>query len=147
MYYFAYGSNMNPDRLRQRGVTFSSRGLARLPGYRLAFDKLASDDHRKGYANVVFDQSATLEGILYTLDAVELDRLDSFEGCPRHYQRHKADVRSIHGDILRAIVYIANPAKVRNGLKPSPDYLAHLLAGRDLLSPGYVAQLAATLTL
>ena len=40
-------------------------------------------------------------------------------------------------------MYIANPAFREEGLLPSEDYLAHLLAGRELLSEAYWSALAA----
>jgi gamma-glutamylcyclotransferase len=44
------------------------------------------------------------------------------------------------GDSISAITYVSR-YKLTNNLKPSRDYLAHLIAGRDLLPPAYVAML------
>ncbi len=40
--YFAYGSNMNPQRVRERGLAVVRAEAARLPGFRLAFDKCSA---------------------------------------------------------------------------------------------------------
>jgi hypothetical protein len=52
-YYFAYGSNMNPARMQARGLVFSAAESARLPGYRLAFNKRSHCTPGVAYANVV----------------------------------------------------------------------------------------------
>jgi gamma-glutamylcyclotransferase len=51
--YFAYGSNMDPERMRERNITFSQRICAVLKGYRLEFNRVASRNPQEGYANVV----------------------------------------------------------------------------------------------
>ena len=51
VWYFAYGSNMSRDRKEKRTGLIRSARKARLPGYRLAFNK---DNHSGGaYANIV----------------------------------------------------------------------------------------------
>ena len=42
-FYFAYGSNMNPERVRARGLAVVAQRGARLPDYRLTFDKMSRD--------------------------------------------------------------------------------------------------------
>ena len=46
-----------------------------------------------------------------------------------------------NGEEEETITYVANPDKVKNGLKPSKDYLNHLLQGCDLLSERYCEKL------
>lgn len=145
VYYFAYGSNMNPQRVRERGVAFSSREPARLPGYRLAFNKRGSTLPRgAGYANVVPDGSGAVEGALYRLEAGDLAALDECEGWPEHYRREELEVERADGSRVAAAVYVAQPRWTRAGLRPTREYLEHLLAGRDVLSPEYGDRLAAT---
>ena len=42
-WYFAYGSNMNPARMRSRGLSFSEAFSGQLAGYELCFNKRAHD--------------------------------------------------------------------------------------------------------
>ena len=39
MKYFAYGSNMNSERVKERGIIFSKREYGILEGFRLVFNK------------------------------------------------------------------------------------------------------------
>ena len=51
------------------------------------------------------------------------------------------------GQKVCAITYIANPKKIREGLKPRRCYLEYLLAGEDFLSASYLKWLQETETL
>lgn len=146
-YYFAYGSNMNPARMQARGLIVEEMMAARLPGYALSFNKRALDQPGRAYANIRHQAGGVLEGVLYRLaDEREILKLDVFEGTPINYSRERMRVETERGAIS-AWIYIANPAWRSEGLAPSSSYLAHLLAGRELLSVGYCAALAATVSL
>ena len=137
--YFAYGSNMNPQRMRERGMQFSAARGAKLSGLRLVFDKASKAHPQIGHANLVYDPAATTQGVLYTLrDPVEIDRMDPFEHAPINYSREA--IRVLDGTVCWT--YFANPAVRRDGLKPSRSYLSHLLAGREFLSPDYFQMLS-----
>jgi len=139
MYYFAYGSNMDEQRMKiERKISFSMRCAAHLYGYRLKFNKVAQNNYLEGYANIVPDGSGLVEGALYDIDMTFLPCLDKCEGYPKHYLKIPIKVRlPSDGQEVCAITYIANPDKIRDGLKPRKDYLEHLLAGKDILSEGY----------
>jgi len=158
--YFAYGSNMNPERVRQRGMAFSHVSAARLEGFTLAFDKTSSAHPGLGHANIAHAPGGWVEGVLYWLDGVdEIRRMDPFESTPVNYSREVVRVR-VHVDHLPSLpvpdgidgedgsilvptwTYVANPAVRRSGLLPPRSYLEHLLAGRPFLSEGYAAMLA-----
>ena len=141
MKYFAYGSNMDPDRMRERGVNFLKREHAILEGWRLEFNKVSSRNPEEGYANIVKDENSVVEGILYEIDDLDLKILDRYEGYPSHYERIKVVVRMDNGENVEAVTYIAKPDKVKDGLKPSREYLNHLLKGCDLLSEEYCRKL------
>ncbi len=139
--YFAYGSNMNPDRVRDRGILFSDAVSATFSGVSLAFDKASSKHPGVGHANVVYDPAGAVEGVLYLLDsATEITKMDSFESTPRNYSREIVQVSTHQGE-LTAWTYFANPAVRREGLIPPRSYLQHLLAGERFLSVEYFAML------
>ena len=141
MKYFAYGSNMDPDRMRERGTNFLKREQATLEGWRLEFNKVSSRNPKEGYANIVKDKNGVVEGILYEINNSDLKMLDIYEGYPNHYERIKVTVRMDNGERVEAATYIARPDKVKDGLKPSREYLNHLLKGCDLLSEEYCRKL------
>jgi cation transport regulator ChaC len=142
-YYFAYGSNMNMARVAARGLDTVSAVGAILPGVRLAFNKSSPAHAGEGHANICFDRDASVEGVLYRLATVtEIDKMDRYETTPFSYSRDLVTVRC--GDaICWAWTYFANPAVIAEGLRPSREYLNHLLAGHRFLSAAYYERLAA----
>ena len=63
-WYFAYGSNMNPARVSQRGMPFDAVCGAVLEGVRLSFDKQSRTHAGSGHANLTIDAGAYVEGVL-----------------------------------------------------------------------------------
>ncbi len=142
--YVSYGSNMDPARLAARTgadpARVAARYAVRLRGFRLAFAK--RNDDGTGFATLLAEHAAEAEGIAYDLTDDELARLDRVEGVPGHYLRAIVEViPRAGGPALAAVTYLANPARLADGLKPPCWYLAHFLAARDLLSPAWVAWL------
>ncbi len=141
-HYFAYGSNMNPARLRQRGLRFGSIRGACLPGMKLVFDKVSRQHPNAAHANILYAPGQWVEGVLYQLeDAVEILQMDPFEHAPWNYGRDVVQVVA-DGAGVSAWTYFANRAVRRPGLKPPTDYLAHLLVAKEFLSTNYFRRLA-----
>jgi len=139
--YFAYGSNMNTARVRERGLAFSRVERATLPGFRLEFSKQGRDHPGSGHANLAWEPASVVEGVLFWLpSAAELARMDRFERSPVNYSRDIVEVHTDHGTVA-TWTYFANPGVLRPGLNPTRSYLAHLLAGEPYLSPGYFDRL------
>lgn len=147
---FAYGSNMDPVRLKQRctdkGVPILERIAGHLSGWRLVFNKRRRDHPGQGVANVIEDRSGLVEGTLNRMPPAGLDLLDVDEGVGTgQYQRRNVQVvRVDSGVAVSAVMYVALPAVVATDLRPPRWYLEHLLAGGDLLSRRYCASLSAT---
>ncbi|WP_136253044.1 gamma-glutamylcyclotransferase family protein [Onishia niordana] len=139
-YYFAYGSNMNVARVDAR-IGETRRALAGvLEDYRLSFDK-ASKVPGIAHANVHPAEGRRVEGALFELthpDQIML--MDPFEGHPHDYTRVRASVLTAEGAI-EAWVYVAQPERTGDALRPAREYLAHLLAGQAFLSVEYHAAL------
>ncbi len=150
-WYFAYGSNMNVARLvRQRldpkGVTMGLRTGGRLDGWRLTFDKIARTPEGSGAGNIVPAAGYCVHGTLNELPPAGFEILDFWEGVAAgHYERRIVPVlRADTGQSVQAVTYVA--LRVKAGLKPTREYLAHLLAGRDLLPAAYWERLKETPT-
>ena len=151
-WYFAYGSNMNvarlvDSRLRPEGVTLGERICGRLDGWTLAFDKRARSPAGAGAGNIRPAPGASVYGTLNALPPKGFDVLDHWEGvADGHYERRTVPVvRTDTGETVEAITYVA--LMTGEGLRPTRDYLGHLLAGRDLLPSDYWDRLGATPTL
>lgn len=152
IWYFAYGSNMNvarlvDGRLKPEGVAMAERVGGRLDGWKLTFDKLARGPKGAGAGNIVAVPGAAVHGTLNAMPPAGLTVLDVWEGVDGgHYERRIVPVRRTDtGETVEAVTYVA--LKTGEGLKPTREYLGHLLAGRDLLPTDYWAWLNATPTL
>jgi gamma-glutamylcyclotransferase (GGCT)/AIG2-like uncharacterized protein YtfP len=141
--YFAYGSNMNEKRMEERDIRFSKKQKAILPGCQLVFNKIACYNNNQGYANIQLHPSDKVEGILYNIPNEDLQKLDIFEGFPTHYERWEVTLL-VKEKLVNAITYIAHPSKTAKGLRPTRDYLNHLLAGKSFLSKEYYDKLENT---
>jgi gamma-glutamylcyclotransferase len=152
IWYFAYGSNMNParlgdQRLKERAVQMGPRIGGRLDGWRLLFNKVARQPEGAAAGNIVEAPGEVVHGTLNWMPEAGLAVLDIWEGVASgHYRRQTVPVvRADTGETVEAVTYIA--LKVGEGLKPTREYLSHLLAGRDLLPDEYWERLQKTQTL
>ena len=146
-YYFAYGSNMNPERVERRKVGFTQCESGHLFGYKLAFNKRSVKYPGAASANVIEQKDGCVEGVVYHLDnAQQITKMDPFEGYPVRYNRILAPVETTTG-FIDVWVYVANPDHIQEGLKPAGWYLNHLLSGREFLSSAYAEELARTVCL
>lgn len=142
--YFAYGSNMDVERVQQRGMAFVRRCAGRLVGHRLVFNKRAKGAQGVAHANIEPWPTGTVEGVLYVLAAPEnILQMDPYEGYPIRYNRSIMSIET-KTRVAAAWVYEANPQFIETGCKPTQSYLNHLLAGAEYLSGPYFAGLAAT---
>jgi cation transport regulator ChaC len=145
-WYFAYGSNMNPARLVQArlwpaGATCFERILGRLDGWELVFDKPSAYFIGAGAANLAVSPSAHVLGVLNRISANGIEAIDRYENVATgHYERISIRVARSDGSEVEAQTYIARN-NLDRGLKPRAAYLAHLLAGDDVLPAAYVAAL------
>lgn len=150
MFYFAYGSNMDEDRLKKR-MTFDAERYRGIPhgkykilgsvytkGYRLVFNKRGSNG--SGKANLIDDPKCWIEGILYKLDQNGINRLDINEGVTNgdYYRCDNFEVFTKQKSI-KCSIYLSN--KLESGLKPTKKYLCHLLKGKPYLSTEYYNKL------
>ncbi|TDX32943.1 gamma-glutamylcyclotransferase (GGCT)/AIG2-like uncharacterized protein YtfP [Modicisalibacter xianhensis] len=142
-YYFAYGSNMNVQRVAAR-IGDTRRAMSgTLKEYALTFDK-ASRIPGIAHANVTSRPGEQVEGVLFELlEPAQIELMDPFEGVPHDYFRQRRTIHTPEGEI-EAWVYIAVPERTRPALKPAREYLEHLLAGEPFLSRDYHARLAET---
>jgi len=143
MRYFAYGTNMNPAVLEQKGLPFSTRQRAVLHDYALRFNKRSLRPRlpsEVGFANIEQRPGEHVEGVLYDMPDSALERLDRLERCPDHYARIRVELE-IEAGTIEAFTYAAQPDKVADGLLPSRNYINHILAARAFLSDDYVRRL------
>lgn len=85
IYYFAYGSNMDPCRMIKRSLCSSRREHAILEGWKLVFNKVSRRNQNEDFANIEREEGSIVEGILYEIECSDLEKLDRHEGYPEHY--------------------------------------------------------------
>jgi gamma-glutamylcyclotransferase (GGCT)/AIG2-like uncharacterized protein YtfP len=141
-YYFAYGSNMNSERVIARKMQFVNTRAGQLVDYELVFNKRSVKYLGAGAANIEPKSGVITEGVLYELSvADEILKMDPFEGYPLRYRREIHVLKTVSGPV-RAWVYIANSQFLGDNLKPARWYLNHLLAGQEMLSETYFSRLS-----
>jgi len=151
-WYFAYGSNMSAlrlfeERLKPEGVSAGERIAGRLDGWRLAFNKRARTPNGAGAGNIVLAPGEAVHGTLNLLPVKGFEVLDRYEGVAGgHYERRTVPVcRGDTGVTIEAIAYVA--LLTAEDLRPTREYLGHLLAGHDLLPDHYYRRLNETPTI
>lgn len=127
--YFAYGSNMSGERLRQRTPSACAIGIARLPGHGLRWHKLGRDGTGKcDIAPCGMGEKEVVWGVLYDIAVAERALLDRIEGLGVGYSEARVRVATAAGCVL-ALTYQAKPDKIDPTLRPLPDYKAFVLRG------------------
>jgi gamma-glutamylcyclotransferase (GGCT)/AIG2-like uncharacterized protein YtfP len=112
--YFAYGSNMNTDQMKERcGNGFKAVGPAQLNNYEFGFDK-------NGYANIRPKQGEYVWGFIWEIETSCIKSLDQYENYPNTYNRENVSVTK-NGQNLNVFVYIQSAEKF--GGAPLGDYL------------------------
>jgi gamma-glutamylcyclotransferase (GGCT)/AIG2-like uncharacterized protein YtfP len=133
VWYFAYGSNMNPARMIERNMNFTRRMSGTLKGYHLAFNKIAYNKPGVAFANIMPSDEGVVNGIMYRFPFRDLPNLDLKEGVSLgHYFRKEVQILTSNG-MQGAVCYIACDDKVADGLAPEAEYVNHILCGCDLL--------------
>ena len=140
-WYFAYGSNLLLEQMRNRlGAEFvadqandpeiteqatSNLGprMVTLPKHRVDFSMLSTNGLY--YANIVPADEDAL-GVIYRCSSRGMELLDTFE---TGYQRVIMQVYDAAGQAYDAIVYVAKPESFSISGKPSIEYLNRILQG------------------
>jgi len=128
LWYFAYGSNLDPGTFlgRRRMRPLETR-VGVLEDFELRFD-LPVGPGERGVANVAALAGEQVWGALYRLTSAEADRLDLTEGVQHDaYRRLEVAVRAPDDSRIAAFTYTSS--RGREGRKPSRRYLGLLLAG------------------
>ncbi len=114
IFYFAYGSNMNPKRMQKRCPGAVPLGMAKLPDYHLS---------ERLYADIDFKEGFCVYGVLYCIWDKHIETLDFFEGYPRIYRRMWLAVE-YQNEIVLAMTYemTAETKRIREGQRYTKKY-------------------------
>jgi hypothetical protein len=131
VWYFAYGSNMQRATFcGRRGIEFRRAVAARLPGWRLVFDKPPLLPVDEGYANVVPEATSEVLGVAYELSASALEVIDLTEGVLiGNYQRRMVPIVALGDGAAPAGAFTLTSERRDPVLLPSTRYMALLIEG------------------
>jgi gamma-glutamylcyclotransferase (GGCT)/AIG2-like uncharacterized protein YtfP len=154
MLYFAYASNLDPERMRAVCPAYQVVGLASLAEHRLGFPRY-SPEWGGGLASPQLAHGGAVWGMVYDLNEDDLRALDGLEGFKGAGDQHNICdrdtatvelVRPDDGSIPRRIrpwIYVPRPS---NPSPPSARYLETIVRGARhfRLPEEYIVRLAAT---
>jgi len=126
--YFAYGSNMSPERLQARVPSAEPLHGGYLPGHRLRFHKHSRvDGSAKCDAWHTGDPADMVYGLLYRMAAADRPLLDRCEGLGQGYNIKHVTLFDDEGKSHKAFLYYATD--IAPQLKPYDWYREHVLRG------------------
>lgn len=137
----AYGSNLHPNRIRDRVPSAKALGVISLPGFSLAFHKRSKKDG-SGKGMLYKADGATAYGVVYEIPMSEKPGLDLAEGLGSGYDERVIKV-DLNGVIVDALIYMASPDSVDHRLQPYHWYKRMVLAGA--LYHGFAASYVASI--
>jgi gamma-glutamylcyclotransferase (GGCT)/AIG2-like uncharacterized protein YtfP len=120
VFYFAYGSNMDPTIMLERCPSARDPLAGRLDGFRIEFN-VYSDNWGGGAANLEPDERSSVWGVVWEVDSDDLSRLDTFQGHPTFYRRERVVVHS-DGEPLECTTY--RVAHQKGYVRPTEEYLS-----------------------
>ena len=151
---FAYGSNMDSDRLKQKGIEriLENAKIARLDDWEFGFTKKSDDG--SGKANIIPMTGSIVWGLLLELDpdaAEEMDRSEGTRASIPHYTKETVRVITDDGVEHECKTYVANFHPDRfdeEGVPPSEEYLKHIVDGATIhkLPSEYIEGIGNTIT-
>jgi gamma-glutamylcyclotransferase len=136
MLYFAYGSNMQLDQIRERCPSATFVGKATLEGYRLAFTRKAKGHWRGfGIADVVRMEGGRVWGVVFQIDGIDIGALNRSEGYRPDCERNADRRIEIHvftdSDTERPLLAHTDVVCEREEPNPAPhrDDVGRIIAG------------------
>lgn len=128
LFYFAYGSNMSPQRLQARVPSATPLGMMQLKAHQLCFHKHSRvDGSAKCDAWYTGNPADAVYGLLYRMAAADRPRLDYYEGLGRGYEVKNVLLAPDGEGRVEAFLYVATD--IEPGLQPYDWYKEHVLRG------------------
>lgn len=135
-YYFAYGSNMLPERLLERIGKYHTAFPVSLSDYRFTYNKKSIDGTAK--ANIKSEKSSVVRGVCFEIDDNDFTILQKYEGG---YDRQNIQVKTSEGkDIVGVVTYISS--SIDDTFVASDEYKKLVLKGAShwKLCERYIAE-------
>ena len=143
VYYFAFGSNLDPERMKKRGAVFTERKLGKLENYEFVLNYEIGDG--TAAANIRYKPGSVVYGALYKCTPESINKLQGYEV---NYRQIKVDIYTEENVCIKATLFLANEDAVNDNINAVADfYLNHILCGKDILPPDYYSFLETFLSI
>lgn len=145
--YFAYGSNLCPNRLEQRVGSCRILGVARLKAFQLLFHKRGKDGSAKCDAYKTDNDQHSVYGVVYAMSGNQSAVLNDIEGLGAGYNLETVQVELIQvAQSIDAQTYLTQPDYIDPNLAPYSWYRDFVLYGARIqgLPSAYISQLEKT---
>lgn len=139
--YFAFGSNMHIERLKSWGVQVNNPRSGRLKGYKTIVGVQDNIYTEYGFISIIPAISDAIEGVIFETNEKGIEILDDYEGYPDFYTKENIEIMELNGELTNCVVYIGQPAKIKEGLKLSKEQKEHILKGKSFLTKTYFQKL------
>jgi len=126
VHYFAYGSNLNKQQMKERCPAARPVSIVILHHYKLVFGGW-SRKWRGGVATIQPFRGERVLGAIYELSEEDLRRLDKNQGAPDLYTRVNIGVNDDFGGLIEAVTYVRTGRA--DEAAPSKEYLAVIQQG------------------
>lgn len=125
VWYFAYGSNLNKEQVRERIGGFKETGPATLENHRLTFD-IYSPVRNGGVADIVESKDDKVYGAVYRIPEEKLYKVEEAGLKSGRYQPKKVKVK-YQGRKIEATAF--EVVDKGNFIEPSEEYLETIIEG------------------
>jgi len=127
--YFAYGSNMDAEQMKERISASEYVGVGYLPDHELVFNRKGS--YRPGgVASIVAKEGSTAYGVVWRMPSKVLPQLDQIED-PAAYERTEKTVHMLDGEKFESYVYVSFP---QGDIDADPEYLEVIISAAEKIN-------------
>ena len=131
--YFAYGSNMLEQRLKDRVASAEFLSNAWIHGYEVRFHKISIDDSGKADLVQTGNPEDIVHGVVYQFDPDDWTALDRHEGASGNNPGYDRAPIQVHTDsgTFNVTTYLTHRARIDESLKPYIWYLELIRCGAE----------------
>lgn len=144
-WYFAYGSNLEPEKLRIRAdLEILEEACAFVDGWGLCFDMPGIPPAEPSMANLFEESGSTVHGVVIKLSDEDFQALARSEGGGRFYRQLELEVTTYDDRRIRAFAFVGvSGVRLRSARPPSRRYLELIRSGARArgLDPDYCERL------
>lgn len=126
---FAYGSNMNLNRLKERVPSANKLRNVFIKGHTIKCNKISKDGSSKANIIETDNDDDIVWGVIFEIDDSEKRNLDEYEGLGKGYNESILSFLDSENNPHEAQVYIADKSAINEDLLPYDWYKEYIVSG------------------